>query len=323
MIEHKIEAEAIKSTIEKSNRFLVIAHKRPDGDTLGSICAWFHFLTARGKEVTLYCNDPAPANLQYLPGSQHVKTDPAIFNNQFDCIIVNDSGDLSYAGVDTYLNNRDFTGTTLINVDHHATNPRYGHLNLVIPTASSTTEILARLFIYWNVGISKPMAENLLNGLMTDTDSFTNPATTYQSLVIASELIAAGADLHTIVKRVLNMKSVNDLKLWGLVLSRLKHNPTYKAISTYITSRDIEEYNVSEQSIEGIANYLTLIPTASVILFLRQQNDGALKGSLRTVKANVDVSRLALLCGGGGHKKASGFRINGSLRVEGERWTIV
>src|SRR3989344_4925725 len=276
MVNHKIQANAIKNAIEKSETILLVAHKKPDADTLGSVCAWIELLGSKGKQVEAFCLDPVPEQLAHIPNSDSIRTDPAVFEKHFDLIIMNDAGSMDYAGVDVLLSNRDTTKTTLVNIDHHSTNPHYGDINLVISDASSTTEVLCRLFTHWQEEITKPIAEALLNGLITDTDSLTNPATSYHSLATASMLVEAGADLHDIVKRTLRSKSIADLKLWGLVMSRLKHNPTYNSVVTFVRHEEADELGIGEGSFEGITNYLTLIPDVDIIMVLKTQKDGSI-----------------------------------------------
>lgn len=322
MVNHKIQANAIKNAIEKSGTILLVAHKKPDADTLGSVCAWHHLLTSKGKQIEAFCLDPVPEQLAHIPIGDILENDPAVFKKHFDLIIVNDAGSLDYAGIDIFLEGRDKTKTILVNIDHHSTNPHYGDINLVIPDASSTTEVLCRLFTHWQEEITKPIAEALLNGLITDTDSLTNPATSYHSLTTASMLVKAGADLHDIVKRTLHSRSIADLKLWGIVMSRLKHNPTYNSVATFVRHEEADELGIGDSSFDGITNFLTLIPDVDIIMVLKTQKDGSIKGSFRTTKNHIDVGRLALLFGGGGHKKASGFRVVGELHESDGRWTI-
>jgi phosphoesterase RecJ-like protein len=323
MVNHKIEAQAIKNAIAVANSILLVAHRKPDADTLGSVCAWISVLESLGKQPEAFCYDSVPDYLRHLYGSYLIKQDPTVFDKQFDLIIVNDSGDLEYAGIDTIMAKRDNTKTTIINVDHHATNPDFGNINLVVRNASSTTEVLSRLFIYWEIEFEKPLADCLLHGLVTDTDKMTNPATSYHSLAIISKLVEAGADLYDTIRRTLYTKSIIDLKLWGLIMSRLKHSPEYKSIATYVTDADIDALGASVESIQGVSNYLSLIPSVNIILFLHARADGDIKGSLRTVQDNVDVAQLAGVLGGGGHKKASGFKLAGSLQTNGANWTII
>ena len=322
MVNHKVQAQALKNAIDASKRVLVVSHRKPDADTLGSSCAWIHLLRSKGKYVTAFCTDEIPGSLQHIPGVHEFTTDDTVFDEQYDVIIINDAASLDYAGIDTLLPRIDLSKATLVNIDHHATNPHFGDINLVIPDASSTTEVLTRLFRHWGETITKPMAESLMNGLVTDTDKLMNPATYYNSFAIASHLIQAGADLYDIIEKTLRRKSVTDLRIWGLALSRLKRNQTYNSVATYITERDLAEYDVDHEAIEGIVNYLTLITDVDVIMFLRVHNDSTIKGSLRSVKPHVDVSKLAIRFGGGGHRKAAGFTIRGTFLAHESGWTI-
>lgn len=309
--------------MDAANSILLVSHKKPDADTLGAASAWLCLLTTRGKRVRAFCLDPVPRTLTHLPETHRVENDTTLFEQPFDLIIVNDAGSPDYTGLDAFLAARQDNGKTIvINIDHHATNTHYGDINLVLPDASSTTEILTRLFMHWGEHIDHNIAQALLAGLITDTDRMTNPATSYRSLEIASMLINAGANLYDAIQRTLNQKSIADLKLWGIALSRLKRLPQHGAIATYFTHKDIEDAGASNDSAEGIINYLSLIPDARIIMMLQAFPDGHLKGSFRTTRPNIDVGRLAVLLGGGGHKKASGFRIRGELAIEGDRWTV-
>lgn len=322
MVNHKIEAQAIKNAIQAANSVLLIAHKKPDADTLGSVCAWINLLEPQGKKISAFCLDPVPDYLRHLPGSHLIQSDPALFEDEYDVIIVNDSGDLQYAGVDTFMDRRE-KRSTLINVDHHTTNPRYGELNLVLSDASSTTEVLTRLFTHWQIDLSKEIAECLLHGIVTDTDKMTNPATSYNAFSIISQLVEAGADLFTTIQKTLAKKSVTDLKLWGRIMERLRYVERHNYVITYVTDADVAELAANPDSLEPVSNYLSLIPNVNFTLFLHAKSDGMIKGSFRTVKDSVDVGRLALLLGGGGHRKAAGFRMPGTLRIDKDHWTIV
>ena len=135
-----------------------------------------------------------------------------------DTITVVDCGDLRYAGVVDMLKDHP---ATIINIDHHATNEKYGHMNMVAVGAASTTEVVYDFFKMNSVRISPSMATALLTGLITDTDNFSNSATSYTSLTAASELLRLGANWTIIHHSLVQNKSIAILKLWGLILSRL------------------------------------------------------------------------------------------------------
>ena len=321
MHEYKKEAQAIKTALEKAVRILVISHQKPDGDTLGSGTAWINYLLALGKDVTAFALDKVPEYLSYLPNSWRYTTDENVFNQLYDLIIILDSGSLQYAGVD-FLLTKTPKSYQLINIDHHTTNPRYGDINLVIPSASSTCEITSRYFNFYQIKITPGIATSLLTGIMTDTSSFGNPATNYQVVAIASQLVNDGADLFKIVQKTLRNQNVNKLRLWGKALSRLKINNKYKFATTYITQKDLKEEKADPDVMEGLANYLAVLNEANAVMILRETENGQLKGSLRTPFAKIDLSRLAQILGGGGHKKASGFTIDGKIEITADKWHV-
>ncbi|HAZ28698.1 MAG TPA: hypothetical protein DCY48_02900 [Candidatus Magasanikbacteria bacterium] len=317
----KIAARMIHRVIHEANKILLIPHQHPDGDTLGSLSACMGFLRAIGKPHEAYCRTAIPDAYAFLPHVDRIATeentgvwrDPAI-----DVIIVFDAGDLHYAGVDDYIKRME-QRPIIVNIDHHATNEHFGHHNLVIPTASSTTEILYRFFIFNHIPIDEYMATALLTGLITDTDHFTNAATSSASLKFAGDLIKRGANLHRIRLSSLKNKTVGGLKVWGVVLSRLETDKETDTVYTYITREDTVRHDVSEEEIEGVANFMNVLGEGRASLILKERENGQVKGSFRTTKDDVDVSLYAKALGGGGHKKAAGFLIDGPIETAAKR----
>jgi phosphoesterase RecJ-like protein len=290
---------------------MIVPHQNPDGDALGSATAFFHYLEYIKKPAVIFCVTPASKRWAFLHHIDKLTTDPIIFSDPLlDTIVVLDSGDLLYAGIHNLTKNHP---AKIINIDHHTTNEQYGHLNLVIPTASSTTEVLFRFFKHNNIPFNSKMATSLLTGFITDTDSFTNAATSAEALAAASELIHHGGSLNTVNVSTIKNKSVESLKLWGIVLSRLKQYEPLNLTYTYITQKDFNDHNFNEQESEGIANLLNNLSDTEIALMLKETSDGYYKGSFRTTREGVDVSVLAKKLGGGGHKKAAGFKIKGTL----------
>ena len=307
----KRTAKQIYNKILIAKRVLVISHQNPDGDTLGSALAMIRFLESIGKPCTSFCATEVSERMAFLPGVKKVKSNTQIFEDpDIDLIIVLDSGDLRYAGVSQHVENMD-TKPTIINIDHHPTNERYGDINLVIPTAPSTTAILYKFFVVNNIPIDSTIAACLLTGLVTDTGNFTNAATTPAALKIGSQLVIRGGDLKLINEWTLKDKSVDGLKLWGTVLQRLEHHVELDIVFTFVTQEDILKHNVGETEIEGIANFLNNLEDGRAGLILKEQNDGNIKGSFRTTRDDVDVASFARALGGGGHQKAAGFTVQG------------
>lgn len=304
-------AKNIHTHILGASKVAIIPHQNPDGDALGSAAAFHEYVTELGIPATIFCVTPANEKLHFIPKAADVSTDIAIFKDpELDTVVLLDSGDLHYAGVDTHLANH---RATIINIDHHHTNQRYGKHNLALPTASSTCEVLYHYFYHNHIHVNSAMATALLTGLSTDTGNFTNSATTASALKIGGQLLRSGGNFKTVHDGTIANKSFDTLKLWGIALTRLEKNEALGITYTYITQADLLECNVPDHESEGIANFLNNLEDTKISLILKETPDGKIKGSFRTTKDNVDVSAMAKKFGGGGHKKAAGFTTNGTI----------
>lgn len=302
-----------------ADRILLVAHKKPDGDTLGSSSSVLNWLLREGKDVTVFCADVPPEGFRYIDNIHHYTNDPVVFERTYDLVVVFDSGDLRYCGVADHFPKLT-PGYFLVNIDHHVTNEQFGHLNLVFTDASSTAEVVHRIYEANNIFVDPKMATSLLTGLLTDTGNFSNAATTSGSMDAAGKMFAAGARHTDIAKHLMNNKTVDSLKIWGLVLSRLHHNTKLDIVSTYILKDDLGSQ--SADVAEGISNFLNAVTgQTDTIMVLRELPTGDVKGSFRS--ATRDVSKLAKLLSGGGHKKAAGFTVKGRIEVTKEGPRIV
>jgi bifunctional oligoribonuclease and PAP phosphatase NrnA len=300
----------ILKAIEKANYPLLICHEKPDGDTLGASLALSHFLHSQAKPHKHFCLDKPAEYFNYLSGIENIISDcDRIILSEHDLIIIFDCGDIRRTGLaEEILANKD--KLTLINIDHHQTNTFYGHLNLIIPTASSTSEIIYKFFEHSKIELDKYMATNLLTGIVTDTMNFTNAATSQACLEISAKLLNQGARIAQIIGHLTQNKSLASLKIWGKILSRLEIEPQFNFAHTIITLDDLDKEQIPKEELDGLANFLSLLQDAEFILLMTEEAENFIKGSLRTTKDLIDVSMVASTFGGGGHKKAAGFKID-------------
>lgn len=295
-----------------ANKIVVVPHQHPDGDAIGAATAMHEYLNGLGKKVTIFCATNVTDKLHFVPNSTHVTHDPKLFDDHtIDTVIVLDSGDLRYAGVAHLLANHP---ATIVNIDHHHTNEHFGHLNLVNSKAASTTEVLYHYFHHNHIPINGKMATSLLTGLTTDTGNFTNSATSAEALAVGGELIRSGGNYNLVNESTVRNKTVDSLRLWGKVLARLEKDERLSLTYTYITQADLAECSVHESESEGIANFLNNLENTAISLILKETADGNVKGSFRTTRDDVDVSAMAKKLGGGGHKKAAGFNVKGTVQ---------
>lgn len=308
-------ASQIHKIIQKKQNFLLIVHKNPDGDAIGSASAFGQYLLKLKKNVNFFCSTKVPGSFDFLPhASDFVSDHELLYRPENEAIFFLDTGDVAHAGIsqDKMPQGKN---SHLINIDHHHSNQKYGDYNLILPDASSSAEVLFHFFKAGRININDKIATSLLTGLITDTINFTTPSTTVNSLIAAGELIKKGGDLNLIKKNLFKNKKINSLKLWGVVFSRISHDPDTNIVFSYLLKEDWETLGLSEEEAEGMSNFLNNISEGEAGLFLRENQEGKIKGSFRTTKENGDVCSLAKLFGGGGHKKAAGFTVDGPMNA--------
>lgn len=256
-------------------------------------------------------------NIIISPKNGLINSDDVEFiknKSKFDLIFVLDSGNLEHLGK-TYSENIDmFFETAIINIDHHASNTDFGQVNLVNSTASSTTEILFEYFSDLEKKLDKKLIDEniatlLLAGIITDTGSFQNANTSPKSMDIAAKLLDLGARQQEIIKNIYKTKKLSTLKLWGIILSKVRVDPAYKMVWSSINQDDFEKAGANAPETEGVIdNLLSNAPDTDVV-FLIKENPNYISVSMRSTASHIDVSKFCAENGGGGHVRAAGFKI--------------
>jgi len=320
MVSETILHEQFHHILQNSKRTLLVSHKKPDGDTLGGATSVLNYLLREGKAVRAFCVDPIPEQFSYLPSVAHFSNDPAVFTEDFDVLCMFDASSLDYAGV-TQLIATMPRRPTIVNVDHHATNTRFGDLNVLFTDASSTAEVVFRFYETNRTFIDPSMATCLLTGIITDTSNFVNPATNAVCMRAASNLLVCGARLNDITSFLMRNKTVHGLQTWGRALECIKENNELGIASTVVREKELIAFGADlGDAVEGLSNFLTAVLTVPIVMVLYEKMDGTVKGSLRS--AGKDVSVIAKTYGGGGHKKASGFTVTGTVAEENGLWQV-
>lgn len=234
-------------------------------------------------------------------------------DRSYDLIVVVDTADLALLG-SFYTENVDLFGSVpVMNIDHHISNTGYGQLQLIDPTAASATEVLYGWFQSdqnMRSALSADLATLLLTGLITDTRSFQNANTTPKSLEVAAELLEKGARQQEIIQHIYKTKPLSTLKIWGRALNRIQVDADAKIVWSAVSREDLAEMGATSKETHGILDELiSTIPDADVYVLFTEVEEGGLKASMRSSTA-VDASALAgKTYGGGGHARASGFRV--------------
>jgi len=313
----------LKKLLEEKSKFLLICHVEPDGDAIGSMLALGEALKNKEKRTHSVCKDVVPTILLYLDGALQIKNE--IGQQDFEAMILLDNGDFKRTGFVQEINIAKKANIPVINIDHHPKNDLWKivDVNYANEKLSSTSELVYNVLIGLDYEITPTIATALLTGIFYDTGGFRHQNTSGIVLDIASDLLRKGAKLQKISENISNHKSVSVFKLWGIALSRLRLNKDLGMSISVITQKDLHDCDADEDDVSGLVNLLNSAPESKVALLLYETKDAKIKGSLRTDGEDVDLAKLAQILGGGGHKKASGFTLDGKIKIEGNSWSII
>src|SRR5437764_4432452 len=303
---------AVVEAVRSHDRFLVTTHENPDGDALGSLLAARLGLAQLGKDavMALYGDAPLPGEYAFMELGGLRRDWPEDADTRvllaLDCANETRIADPAI---------RERT-PLVINVDHHHDNSRFGDVNLIVPRASSTGEVLRDVFRELDVQLTPEIAEALYIALVTDTGRFQYTNTTPKALRLAAELIEAGADVHRVFQGIYESVEFAKLKLLARALDRAQVYEGGKLVVSHLVRSDFTELNAPEAYSEGIIDYLRAVEGASMAALIREppRREGpARRVSLRSSDDELDVSAIARLSGGGGHRQAAGFSSDASI----------
>lgn len=309
-------ADKIYKTLQGARRVLIMSHRNPDADTLGSNLTLRKVLERHGANVTSACVDPLPSTCLFLEELKTFVTDfdPA----DYDLFIAVDAGSESQAAFPkTYPK---ILKKNFINIDHHPSNSGYGTLQLIVSNAASTTMIIHALLKHWREEITPCMATLLLYGLYYDTGSFMHSNTDDSVMNAAAELLEKGADQGLIVKNLYKTRTIEQLRLWGRALDNAELTDKKVAVAG-VTREDLAQCRASHSDLSGLIDYLSSMKGSRFATLLCDDEEDNIKGSFRTRREDIDVADIAQNFGGGGHKKASGFTLKGKLKRQ-SHWSI-
>jgi phosphoesterase RecJ-like protein len=305
--------------LKKAKRLCCMCHRNPDGDAIGSITGAAELLTliAPDTPVKLYCTDPSPPLFSYLSWTARIEQE--MNPTEGDVFVFLDCADPKLTEYHERFP-QIFGGTwPSICFDHHETNKGFGTVNFVIPDAASTCEILVAFADEADIVISPETATCLLTGVYTDTGGLLHSNTTPRVYRTVAKLLRAGARHQTMTQSVFRTAQLSTLRLWGRVLEKINVTDEGGAISA-LTESDFRATGAAYSELTGAIDYVNAVPGMRFSLVLTERG-GKVKGSLRTLRDDVDVAKMAATFQGGGHRKAAGFAVEGKLVPE-MRWKV-
>lgn len=294
----------IKAEIEKANNIILTAHINPDGDAVGAGLALLITLknTYENKNIRMVLQDSIPYTTKFLAFSNEIEKYEDNYEYKTDLLIYLDSATKERTGIVWQKIQADKT----INIDHHISNPEYADINCVVRDSSSTSEIIFNFINFSKYNLSKEAADALYVGLVNDTGNFAHSNVKKSTLEMAATLIEIGVNNNEIITNFLNSNSYQSLKLLGEALKNFEFFPEKKLVYIFISNETMKKYDARKEDTEGIVEKILSYTEASVSLFLREEENGSIKGSMRS-KHEKNVNEIAGLFGGGGHFKAAGF----------------
>jgi phosphoesterase RecJ-like protein len=306
----------IVNHIKEAKHLLLVSHRDPDGDAIGSLLALGLASGKLGKKATLFNASPIPAVYRFLPSAQrivrHIKK-----ANTYDVALILDCGQLSRIGD---------AGQTvekipvIINIDHHVTNTGFGDIQLIDPLACSTAEIVYRLIKALDVPLDKAIATSIYTGILTDTGSFRFSSTNQAAFAISQEMAELGVEPHDVAQHVYGTYSLGRIKLLNLALDSIEISDNGKLSVMTVTDAMLEETRTQAEDVDGLINYARRIEDVKMAALIQEQKNGKIYSggqgcyhvSLRS-DGSVDVAAIAGSFGGGGHASAAGFQIETTL----------
>ena len=287
--------------LKKAQSIVLTAHIHPDGDALGSMLGLYHYLISEGKQVEMLLDDELPLNYCFLPGMDKI-VKPGENEITADLLVILDASD-----VERVLKVREYVHAPSLNIDHHISNTKFADYLYLDAKAAATAEVLCDLFAYNQALVSTDMANCLYTGIATDCGFFRYANTSPKTLRHAANLLEAGVKPHLISEQ-LETRSLNSLRTLTTVLDTLELFAEGKIAAITVEASILKE---NEELAEGMINYPRNIEGVDVAIMFKEVSDELVRVSLRS--RGVDVSRLALTFGGGGHIRAAGCSIAGTI----------
>lgn len=315
----RIEFTKAKKAFMDASKIVIVSHRSPDGDAVGSNLALKIGLESMGKTVVSACVDPVAKENLFLKGTSDFVNN---FNYaDFDLIVAVDCGDIKLFKFHETKPEILTGGAPFLNIDHHESNNFFGTLNMVDAHACATCEIIYKFFRFCGWKISIDIATSLLCGIYFDTGGLMHSNTNGEVYKIAGDLVSKGADFKRVGKELFHTTPVNRLRLLGRILERTHVNEEGVTISA-VSKNDYESLGANSKDTSGAIDYLNAVPDSRYCVLLAEDDKGIVKGSLRTRRNDINLSEVASQWGGGGHPKASGFGISGKL-VPVLHWKVV
>ena len=297
----------IDSILKDAQSVAVSGHVRPDGDCVGSTLAVYNYIKDYYPDIKarLYL-EPSPNIFKFMQRADEIDSSYAD-DTVYDLFIACDCSDTGRLGsAAEYFESAKRT----LCIDHHVTNGAFADANYIFPDASSTCELVFELLPKERITIQ--IAECIYTGMVHDTGVFQYSCTSAKTMAIAGKLMEMGIDFTSIVDKTFYEKTYNQDRIMGKALMDSTLHLDGKVIFTEVTDADMKAFDVLPKHLDGIVNQLRVTKDVEVAVFLYETEEHGYKVSMRS-QSEVDVAKIAMKFGGGGHIRAAGVTMYGSI----------
>lgn len=308
--------EQLGEVFRTHSSFLLLSHVRPDGDAIGSQLALGFSLLAMGKAVWFVNEDGLPENLAFLAGSDRVTLPPSE-PLDVEVAVALDTATKPRLG-DAALHAAS-KARLWLNIDHHISNPKYGDLNLIDATSPATGQILYDLITSLDMPLPPETRDAIYVAVSTDTGSFQYPSTTARTYEMAADLTRRGLDVGTINSKTYDDHPYRRLELMRALLNTLERSEDGVLAHWELLDRTRIELALRPEDSEGLIDVIRAIRGVQLAVFFEELPDGKIRVSMRSKDKRLDVCKIALEFGGGGHALAAGIRMKGPLAEAKQR----
>lgn len=301
------ELSRILQVLEEAQTVCIVGHVLPDGDCIGSQLALGLALQKLGKKVCCWNADELPDKLEFLDEDDMLQKPKNGFS--FDVVVSLDCASYERLGVvgEKISNRKHF-----INIDHHESNTHYGDINWVVGESASTGELVFQLMQFAKWPICPRIADCLFTAISTDTGSFQYRGTTPRTFEIAGKLVELGADVVDVCDEIYQSYPIARVKLLRQVLNNFKLTEENKIAYYWLKPLDYSRSGAEREDSEGLIDHIRAIEPVVVAVQFEEVSPNVIRVSLRSKNPHVDVSQIARLFNGGGHRGASGASIQGT-----------
>ena len=301
-----------KKLIEEANTIYMVAHTNPDGDAIGSTFAMYFALRKMGKQAKVIMPKYSD-HFAFLPEISSAVDN--VEEDEFDLLICLDSSSKERLAINEMDYNK---AKKVLMIDHHMEDHPYGDVRCINHSLPAVCQLVYAFLKELDVKIDLYIATYLYTGILTDSGSFNYSSTTPETLRMAADLIETGIHFWSICKRLNDTMKECKLRLIAKTIDNMESYFDGKMRYSYVDYATMQQLGIDDEDAEGMTNYLRSVEGTEIAVYVREREDGTNKVSMRS-GGNLDVSKIALAFGGGGHPRAAGYTMLDELDVAKEK----